>query len=206
MKRTVSRLFDSHDEAAAAVHDLETAGFDTKDVSLVSSDARRTAEARSFAPAEPGAEAAAELEEHSDSIHAAHGVAKGAAIGAGIGGGATLLAGAGLLAIPGMGPVLAAGFLTTALAGAATGAMTGTMLGALRDSGHSEEDAHALAEGLRRGGSIVTVRAPEDRASMAEEILVRHGGVDAAVRRKAYEAEGWKAFEEQPPGNPDLGA
>jgi hypothetical protein len=199
MKRTVSRLFDSHDEAAAAIHDLETAGFDPNDVSLMSADKRRTAEAKSFAPR------AADDEPPTDSIHATHGVAKGAAIGAGLGGGATLLAGAGLLAVPGMGPVLAAGFLTTALAGAATGALTGTMLGALRDAGHSEEEAHTLAEGLRRGGSIVTIRAPEDRAAQAEEILVRHGGVDAALRRQVYEAEGWREFDEQPPMKPNAG-
>lgn len=186
MKRTVSRLFDSHDEAAAAVHDLETAGFAHDDISLMSPGADHPAEDRSFASDE----------HHNDNVHAAHGGAKGALIGAGIGGGATLLAGASLLAVPGMGLVLAAGFLTAALVGAGTGAVTGGMIGALRDAGHSEADAHALAEGVRGGGSVVSVRAPDDRASMAEEILVRHGGVEAAGRDTA--AEGWSGAGESP--------
>jgi hypothetical protein len=189
MKTTVSRLFDSHDQAAAAVQDLETAGYNHHDISLVSPGVGRQAEGRSFAPGE----------HHDDNIHAAHGVAQGALIGAGIGGGATLLAGASLLAVPGMGPVLAAGFLTAALAGAGAGGATGAMMGAVRDAGHSEADAHALTEGLRRGGSVFIVRAPEDRAELAEEILVRHGGVEATAREQAYAAESPEEFIEPPP-------
>ena len=172
MKTTISRLFDSHDEAVAAVQDLETAGYSHDDISLISPGEGRDAEGRSFAPGQ----------HHDDNTHAAHGVAKGALIGAGIGGGATLLAGASLLAVPGMGPVLAAGFLTAALVGAGTGGATGGMMGAVRDAGHSDADAHALTEGVRRGGSVVIVKAPEDRAGLAEEILIRHGGVEAGGR------------------------
>ncbi|MDB5454087.1 MAG: hypothetical protein JWO33_2665, partial [Caulobacteraceae bacterium] len=87
----------------------------------------------------------------------------------------------------------------------ATGAMTGGMLGALRDSGVSEMDAHALAEGVRRGGAIVSVRVPEDRAAQVEEILIRHGGVEASTRRRDYEAAGWTGFDEKAPRyDPDL--
>ena len=179
MKTTVSRLFDSHAQAAAAVADLETAGYSHDDISLVSPGEARTAEDRSFAAGE----------HHEDNPHAAHGVTKGALIGAGIGGGATLLAGASLLAVPGMGPVLAAGFLTAALVGAGAGGATGGMMGAVRDAGHSDADAHALTEGVRRGGSVVIVKAPEDRASLAEEILVRHGGVEARIRSGDYASE-----------------
>jgi hypothetical protein len=199
MKRTVSRLFDTHAEAVAAVQDLETAGFSHDDISLMSPGADRPPEDRAFSEPAEGA-----AHPHEDNIHASHGLAKGALIGAGIGGGATLLAGASLLAVPGMGMVLAAGFLAAALAGAGTGMMTGGMLGALRDAGHSEEDAHTLAEGVLRGGSVVTVRAPEERAAMAEEILVRHGGVDAAVRRRVYEADNWGRFGD-PPMKPNAG-
>jgi len=194
MKTTVSRLFDSHEEAAAAVADLETAGFNHDDISLVSPGEGRVVEDRSFAPGE----------HHDDNVHAAHGVAKGALIGAGLGGGATLLAGASLLAVPGMGPVLAAGFLTAALVGAGAGGATGGMMGAVQDAGHSDADAHALTEGVRRGGSLVIVKAPEDRAAMAEEILVRHGGVEANAREQARAPEPSEEFIEPPP-NPQAG-
>jgi hypothetical protein len=200
MKRTVSRLFDSHDEAVRAVEDLEAAGFAHDDIALMSNAGERLAEDRSFAPGEKPHDA-----QHVDNIHASHGVTKGARAGAGIGGAAALLAGAGLLAIPGMGPVLAAGFLATAATGAATGAMTGGMLGALRDSGHSDADAHTLAEGVRRGGAIVSVRAPEERAALVDEILIRNGGALAADRRRDYEAAGWTGFEDKAPRyDPDL--
>ena len=68
MKRTVSRLFDSHDEAAAAIADLETAGFAHDDINLMSPGSSDPAEDRSFAS--DG--------HHNDNIHATHGGAKGA--------------------------------------------------------------------------------------------------------------------------------
>lgn len=203
MMRTISRLFDSHEEAVRAVRDLESAGIAHDDISLISNDARRTSEARAFAPAgatDPKVHLATPLQhspDHEDNVHASHGVEAGAAIGAGVGGGASLLAGLGLLAIPGMGPVLGAGFLASALAGAAAGAMTGGMIGAMRDSGLSESEANTLAEGVRRGGAIVSVRAPEDRAAAVEEILVRHGGVEEADRRRDYQGEGWTGYEDR---------
>src|SRR6201988_4752355 len=90
---------------------------------------------------------------------------KGAGIGAGIGGTAGLLAGLGLLAIPGLGPVVAAGWLAATAVGAAAGAATGGIIGALTEAGVSEEDAHTYAEGVRRGGTLVSARVPEtDRA------------------------------------------
>lgn len=74
---------------------------------------------------------------------------------------------AGLIVIPGIGPgigpVVAAGVLATTLAGAATGA-TGGILGALVDYGISKEKAPVYAESIRRGGTLVSVRAEETRA------------------------------------------
>lgn len=190
MTRTISRLFDNPDEAAIAVHDLETAGI-AKDAISVIAPAPATGEPRSFAESNPAAT--------DQTVHASHGLAKGAAIGGGLGGGLALITGVGLLAVPGMGPVLAAGFLTFALAGAAGGAATGTMLGALRDAGHSDDDARALAEGVRRGQALVSVQAPEHRATEVEDILVRHGGRDAASRRRDLEASGWRDEDPAPP-------
>ena len=212
MKRTVSRLFNTHQEALHAVEDLEAAGFAHEDIALISGDHQRTSQARSFAPAredsivhtrttvDPAPLPASEplpnaLHEHEqpDNVHASHGIGKGAAIGGVIGGGASLLAGIGLLAVPGMGPVLAAGFLASALAGAATGAATGGMMGALRDAGVDAEEAGTYVEGVRRGGAMVCVRTPEDRSTYVEEVLTRHGGLPAADRRAEYEADGWTA-------------
>jgi hypothetical protein len=98
--------------------------------------------------------------------------------------------GHGLLAIPGVGPVVAAGWLIATAAGAATGAVVGGaaggLVGSLTGAGVSERDAHFYAEGVRRGGTLVTARVDDDRASTAREILQRYKAVDPAARGAAY--------------------
>ena len=78
----------------------------------------------------------------------AEGAGYGAGIGAGLGGAAGLLAGLGLLAIPGLGPVVAAGWLAATALGVTAGAATGGIVGALTQAGVSNEDAPAYAEGV----------------------------------------------------------
>ena len=79
---------------------------------------------------------------------------KGPRPGAGIG--ATV--GLGIIAIPGIGPVVAVGWPSKAVF-AAAGGVAGGVLGALTEAGVSEEDAQAYAEGVRRGGTLLTVRS-----------------------------------------------
>jgi hypothetical protein len=80
-----------------------------------------------------------------------------------------LLAGLGLLA-PGLGPVVAAGWLAATAVCAAAGAATGGIVGALTEAGVSKEDAPLYAEGVRRGGTLVSARAPDAGAG---EVLLR---------------------------------
>ena len=76
------------------------------------------------------------------------------------------------VAIPGIGPLIAAGPLAGALGGLAVGAAAGGLIGLLRDHGISKEEAEFYAEGVKRGGSLVLVHGvPDDRASRAREIL-----------------------------------
>jgi hypothetical protein len=150
------------------------------------------------------------ISNNSDNWHAGHkhsdgendtaeGAGKGATTGAALGGGAGLLAGLGMLAIPGLGPVVAAGWLAATLAGAvggaAVGAATGGLLGALKDAGHSDDEAQVYSEGVRRGGTLVTVKADDDMAARAETILNQRSGADAATRGQAYRAGGWSKFD-----------
>ncbi len=100
-----------------------------------------------------------------------------------IGGVVGLAAGMIAIAIPGVGPFLAAGPLATTLAGAVggmtVGAATGGVIGLLRDHGISEEEAEFYAEGVKKGGALVTVHGVSDeRASEAEKILKRCGAID----------------------------
>ena len=136
MTRTVSRLFDSYSQAQAAVEALEQAGFTSSEISLVS----RYRDDNTLVD--------------DDEVS---GTATGATAGALVGGGGGLLAALGLIAIPGIGPLVAAGVLATTLVGAAGGSVVGGLIGALTDAGVSEEDAHVYSEGVRRGSSLVTV-------------------------------------------------
>ncbi len=114
-----------------------------------------------------------------------------------------LLAGIGSLAIPGVGPVVAAGWLIATLTGAGVGAVVGGgaggLVGSLTHAGVPEDDAHVYAEGVRRGGSLVTVRVDEDRAAEAERILDSRTFIDPVARRAEYQQTGWKQFDETAP-------
>ena len=100
----------------------------------------------------------------------AEGATKGAVSGGVVGGLVGLL---GSLLIPGLGPVLAGGFLASTLAGIGIGAATGGLLGALIGLGVPEEDARHFDRGFREGGTLVTVDAGA-RTPEALAILARH--------------------------------
>ena len=174
MKRTITALFDDYDDAVEAVSQLRQAGITDADISLVSGSEKHRSPVGS--------------DEDDDTVSDA---GKGAAIGGAIGGGAGLLAGLGMLAIPGLGPVVAAGWLASTLAGLAAGAATGGVVGALVDAGVSEDQAHAYAEGIRRGGTMVTVRVDESLADPALDILGDEGTVNMDQRTAQWRNEGW---------------
>ncbi len=192
MTQTITRLFNSHREAVDAVRELETMGVPSDDISLIGNNQERWSEDRSFAPRADRDDDAAE--------GAAEGAGTGAAIGGALGGGAGLLAGLGLLAIPGIGPVAAAGWLGATLigaaAGAATGGVAGGLIGALTEAGVDREDAEVYAEGVRRGGTLVAVRTDESNLSRVQQVFDRLGGADASARRAQYREAGWTRFDE----------
>lgn len=186
MTTTITGLFDTYDDARRAVQDLEAAGVPHRDISLVANNVRG---------------------EHADRDQAADAAGddagKGAGIGATLGGVGGLLAGLGLLAIPGLGPVVAAGWLAStalgAVAGGALGAAAGGLVGALTHAGVPEEDAHVYAEGVRRGGSLVTAKVEDALAPTARAILTDDRTVDLAERRQVYRQDGWTRYDDTAP-------
>jgi hypothetical protein len=134
---------------------------------------------------------------------AATGAGVGAGIGAVVGGLAGILVGLGALAIPGIGPVLAAGPLAAAFAGlagagagAVAGGVTGGLIGVLADMGVPRENAGYFAEGVRRGGTLVVARATDEMAGTARDILNRHSPIDMNERITQWRQSGWKGYQE----------
>ncbi|MBU1273043.1 MAG: hypothetical protein KJ827_12720, partial [Alphaproteobacteria bacterium] len=99
----------------------------------------------------------------------------------------------------GLGPVVAGGWLLAtamgAVTGAGIGATAGGLVGSLTSAGVPEHDAHVYAEGVRRGGALVTVRIDDAHAHTAADILQNCGGIDIEDRRQTYQSEGWSRFE-----------
>jgi hypothetical protein len=119
---TISRLYNSYAEAREAVRDLEAAGVKHNDISIIASNADNWYSADRKANTFPDRD----LDGKDDRAEAA---GTGAGVGAALGGAAGLLAGLGLMAIPGVGPVVAAGWLVATLTGAAAGGATGGIMG-----------------------------------------------------------------------------
>ena len=122
----------------------------------------------------------------------ASGTATGAGIGAAIGGGAGLLAGLGMLAIPGVGPIVAAGWLAATAVGAAGGAVAGGTVGAIVDLGLSDEETPVFSEAMRRGHVAVSVQFPESARAHVEGALDTVLTRSLTERRSLYEQDGWR--------------
>ncbi|AQR62716.1 hypothetical protein BZG35_14460 [Brevundimonas sp. LM2] len=195
---TVTRLYDTHTQALDAVSDLEAAGIRADDISIVSNNTDNWHAGHEH-PDKTGAGPLGDRNGDGEN-DVADGAGKGATSGGLIGAGAGLLAGLGMLAIPGLGPVVAAGWLASTAVGAAVGAAaggaTGGLLGALKEAGHSDEDANVYAEGVRRGGTLVSVRTSGDDEDRIEAILHGQQGFDASTRGQAYRDTGWTGFDE----------
>ena len=167
MTRTITRSYGDYETARSVVERLEEAGISSNNISIVGRNG----------DGETNAE-------------------EGAGIGAGVGGAAGLLAGLGLLAIPGIGPVVAAGWLASTAAGAVAGAAAGGLVGSFVKEGHDEDEAHYYAETVRRGGSVVSVRAEPTQEAAVEAILDGATPLDRAERTAQYRQEGWTRFDE----------
>lgn len=177
MTKTVVGLYDDIHSAQQVVQALLNSGFSHDEVSLLLSDAKGDYGQTLEVNRDKGEDAAA-------------GIGTGVGIGAGLGGLAGLLLGLGLLTIPGIGPVVAAGPLAAALTGAGIGAAVGGIGGALASMGVSDQDAASYAEGIRRGGTLVTVASPDEKVQLAVDILDRYNPVDITERSEEWQASG----------------
>lgn len=183
MTVTISRLYDNYSTGQQAVQRLEAAGVPHSDISIVANNS------------DSWFNTDKKVDRDRDGVDdRAEGAGKGAGIGAGVGGTAGLLAGLGLLAIPGLGPVVAAGWLAATAVGAAAGAATGGVVGAMTEAGISREDADSYAEGVRRGGTLVSARVADADRSRLDAVLNK-SSVNLRDRSAAWQKTGWKSFD-----------
>ena len=169
----ISAVFDSHSEAEAAARDLRQAGVPDSALSVI---ARRQEESGDYGDANTH-----EAKEKGE------GALKGALGGAGVG----ALLGIAALAIPGVGPLAAAGAIASsaipeaAAIGAGAGALAGGLSGMLTKHGVSEEDAGYYEERINDGGVFLSVDASAAGVSADEvrDILQRNGGHNASSAR-----------------------
>ena len=168
---TVTGLYDIYADAARSVREIEAIGILRDDLSVIASQI-----------------------DNGHAIAEENNAGPDAAIGTGVG--VELLAGLGLFALPGMGPVMAAGWLATAALGAGTGGITRGVVGTLIGAGVGKEHANLFAEGIRRGGTLLTVRASDHQIVAVEAIMTRNHAVDLRSRGRIYREAGWKSFDD----------
>lgn len=184
MMITLSRLYPDGVIARGVVDELKAAGLPEDDIGIIAPSRDKSFRMKN-----------ADLENTGDVIDRnrdgaddrGRAVNRAVGVGAALGGAAGLLAGLGAFVLPGIGAVVAAGWLASALAGAAAGGAAGGIVGALIQAGLSENDAAQYAEGVKRGGSLVTIRVSGQDRDFYDNIL---SAGDARRIRGNYEPSG----------------
>ncbi len=164
-KKAVFCLCRDESQASRIVDDLKQAGFSNNDISVLLADKSGT---RDFA--------------HEKNTKAPEGAATGAGTGGVLGGILGWLTGVGALAIPGVGPFIAAGPIMATLGGAAIGAAAGGLTGALIGLGIPEYEAKRYEGKLKEGNILVSVHSDNgDETRRAKEIFARAGADDISA-------------------------
>src|SRR3954465_4951437 len=153
---TVVGLYDNRDQAQTAIEQLRAMGIDTNKISVVMKSKEET-------------------QDFAEDTGVAGGAVTGAVGGGVLGGLAGLLVGIGALAIPGIGPIVAGGWLASTLIGAGVGAAAGGLGGALVDAGIPEEEARMYHTGVERGGVLVTTQVPDQQDGWARTVMSQNG-------------------------------
>src|ERR1700757_2385381 len=163
-KSSVFGIVKTHSQAEQIVQGLQTAGFDSSEISILLPDKEGKHDIG-----------------HVKATKAPEGATTGAATGGVTGGVLGLLAGIGALAIPGVGPFIAAGPIMAALSGAALGATTGGLVGGLIGLGIPEIEAKRYEEKLKNGNFLIAVHADEsEELDRAKEIFDNAGAEDVS--------------------------
>jgi hypothetical protein len=163
-------LYKDRESFERALDALRAANFRNSDVSAILPDRDRTTKDLA----------------HEINTKTPEGIAAGASAGAAVGGVLGWLVGIGAIAIPGIGPLIAAGPVVAALAGAGAAGATGGLVGGLIGAGIPEVEAKRYAGRIREGAYLLSVHCDDRQwAKKAEDILERTGGKDVVKTAEA---------------------
>lgn len=167
MSKTVLGVFSDTAQAEKAVDDLQRKGFKKDEISIVAKE--NAAKGGRGQGSESGQEG-----DRRTTMGTDQNLSGGITTGGAIGGVAGLLAGVGALAIPGIGPIVAAGPIAAALSGAVTGGIAGGLI----DWGIPEDVGQRYEERVKEGKIVAMVRTEDDKVQDAADIFRRHGAKD----------------------------
>jgi hypothetical protein len=190
MTRTIVAIYDDIAVARQVVEDLVNADFSRGSIRLITNDANNPYNRyldKDYAP-------------RVDAVTAV----QGAGFGAIVGGLTGVLVGLAALTIPGIGLAIVAGPIVAGLTGIVAGAVTGGIVGVLVKSGVPEDEAPYYAEGIRRGGTLVSVETSD--TLHAEDIMNRYGSTNIHERISLWRQAGWKGFKPEEAENTDKSA
>lgn len=178
MNGTIVAIYDDIAQARQVVEELVNSDFARSSISLITNDANNQY-SHYLTP---------DYTARTDAVTAG----EGAGFGAVVGGLTGVLVGLAALTIPGIGLAIAAGPVVAGLTGILAGAVTGGVVGALVKTGVPVDDAPYYAEGIRRGGTLVSITT--DDTSRAQDILHRFGSINIHERVDVWRQQGWKGF------------
>lgn len=162
LRQSVIGIASSQRQAESIVTQLQQGGFSNRDISALFPDQKGT---RDFA--------------HEQKTKAPEGAVAGASAGGAVGGAIGLLAGIGALAIPGLGPFIAAGPIMAGLSGIAAGAAVGGLAGALVGLGVPEIEAKQYETKIKGGNILLSVHVADgEQRATAKRIMEAAGAVD----------------------------
>lgn len=166
MQRTVIGVFSNESEAERAVRALRDSGFTEQEISLIAKDRGQGKTGGGRGGGGTGKDTQTSMRQDN--------IGDGVTSGAAWGGLAGLALGAGAIAIPGLGPIVAAGPIAAALTGAATGGLAGGLL----DWGIPETRGRQLQEEVRQGKILAVLRCSDSKVDRASTILRENGARD----------------------------
>jgi uncharacterized membrane protein len=175
MDKRIVGVYDHGDDAVRAIEELKARGYDREDISVVARDKNEVESINT------------ETGTKTDK-----GLAAGAATGGVLGGLTGLLAGVGALAIPGVGPIIAAGPIVATLTGAAVGASAGGLAGALIGMGIPEDDANRFETEVKAGKILVLVDHDTEHTNASDSVGMTNATTDNTL------VDTWNANHDHP--------